>query len=448
MGRAIRQISLTKSILAVTVLAALGTAIMVHLDAFDKFYQHSRQFEHFDYDEIVVFMSFFLLLGLLCLSFRLYRAAITGDEKAHGCEDLSSQISDRSHAWAKLRQGKLSTTITYQSPLLLLVSLILLIGVVEILDMILLGLLVPLSFPLEVFVDAGILIGVISPALYFIFFLPMQRQFTIRRQAEQALNQCNLELETRVIKRTAQLSEECAERKRAEEKLIENQKQLRALSSELSLVEERERKSIATDLHDNVGHSLALAKNKLSILRASISSKHDKKLLESINVLIDNSIHFSRSLIFELSSPLLDFLSFESAVEWLSEDILGKNQIRVSLEIDDSPKSLADELRIPLLRALRELLVNIVKHAEAKNVEITVQTTADEICIEIEDDGTGFEVTDEFAVATGQEGLGLFSVSERLARMHGRCSITSKPGHGTRITLAVPVQERETEKST
>jgi signal transduction histidine kinase len=442
MGRVIRHISLVKSILVVTALSALGTAIMVHLDAFDKFYLHSRQFEYFDYDEIVVFMTFFLLLGLLCMSFRLYRAALAGEAKPHVSEDLSSHIPEKNRPWEKLRQGKLITTSTYESPLLLLVSLILLIGVVEILDMILLGLFLPLPFPLEVFVDAGILIGVISPALYFIFFRPMQRQFIIRQQTEQALNQCNLELETRVIQRTAQLSEECAERKRAEEKLIENQKQLRALSSELVLVEDRERKRIATDLHDNVGHSLALAKNKLGLLQASIPANHERKLLENINALIDNSIHFSRSLIFELSSPLLDFLSFESAVEWLSEDILGKNQIRFNLVIDDSPKSLTDELRIPLLRAIRELLVNIVKHAEATNVEMTVHTTADELCVEIEDDGTGFEVPDQFSLTAGQKGLGLFSVSERLSRMQGRCSIRSKPGQGTHITLAVPVQER------
>ncbi len=116
------------------------------------------------------------------------------------------------------------------------------------------------------------------------------------------------------------------ERKASEEKIRVYEEQLRSLASELTLLEERERRRIANDLHDHIGQNLALSKIKLGELRASVSSSLVKPLHE-IHGLIEQTIQYTRSLTFELSPPILYELGFEAAVEWLAEQIQEKHGI-------------------------------------------------------------------------------------------------------------------------
>jgi len=312
--------------------------------------------------------------------------------------------------------------------------------------MIFLQILPPMSVLKEAIIDSAFLLLMISPALYFTFFRPLVRQFIIRERAEEALNQLNLELEERIEQRTIQLQTELDERKRAEKMLVEYQKQLRTLSSELSLVEQRERHLIATSLHDNIGHALAMVNNKLVLLSGSLSAEQDKVLLKDIKDLIKESIRYSRSLTSELSSPLLNNLSLVSAMEWLAEDILEKNGIDVHLRVNDAPQYLTGEVQVLFLKAIREILVNIVKHAKAHEVKIAILTEQDNVVVKIKDDGVGFDVdANSRTLTTRQHGLGLFTVRERLTHLNGHFSISSKPGQGTSVTLTVPMQKDVTE---
>jgi signal transduction histidine kinase len=394
---------------------------------------------------------------MLWLVFRLYKEATLEISSLRKTEkDLNQPNLEAEDIGPRTAQPGLFESLqklglplpdSYKSPLLLLISLAVAIGAAEGLTMMLLPFVPPLSGYATAFIDSAILLLVISPALYFIFFRPLLRQFIIRERAEKSLERLNLELEKRVEQRTAQLQTELAERKRVEERLVDNQKQLRSLSSELSLVEEQERRRIAADLHDNIGQMMAMVKNQLGILRTSISDDQGKELLDDIKDLVEKSIRYSRTLIFELSSPLLDYLSFVSAVEWLAEDILEKNCIAVHLKVDDGPKPLADKTRVLWLKAIQELLVNVVKHAKAHNVEIFVHAEADDIIVEIKDDGIGFEVPADLIPSAGRHGFGLLTVRERLTHLNGRFSIKSKPGQGTYITLAVPMQKDTTENA-
>jgi len=437
-----KSLHLVRDVVLTVAIAIGGTALMAHLDAFDWFYHHSRRYEHFDYDEIVVFLFLFLCIGMLVLVFRLYRKAVC--EGMAGEEPLPHQPREgRSALFVALNKLGLSLPRAYKSPLLLVISLSGVIVVAELLDMLVLAILPELPVFVEALIDAAILIVMISPALYFFFFRPLTRQFLIREQAEKELQQCNLELENRVDQRTSQLQAELLERKKAEELLLEQQQRLHALSSELARVTEHEKHRIATDLHDTIGQSLAMAKNKLGLLQSSINTEKTMVLLEDVKELVETSIRYSRTLIFELSSPLIDYLSFASALEWLSEEILEKNQLSFVLKIDDSQIDLADETRLLLLKAIRELLVNIVKHAGAQNVEISVHTDKNVIIVAIRDDGIGFDETADPATPKKRVGLGLFSVRERLDQLNGSLSITSKPGQGTCVTLKVPVYRKK-----
>lgn len=228
-------------------------------------------------------------------------------------------------------------------------------------------------------------------------------------------------------------------RREAEERIISYQKQLRSLAAKLSLVEERERRRIAEGIHDHIGQSLAVARLKIGALKKAASTEAALTNLDEINALVEEAIKNTRSLTFELSPPILYDLGFGAAVEWLGEHLLEKNGVGFNLVNDLRPKSLDEEMRIILFTAVRELFFNIVKHAGARKVSISVQERGDRIQLEVKDDGSGFDTTLIGPEYRKADGFGLFSINERLEHLGGRMEIESKPGYGTRITIEAPL---------
>jgi len=226
------------------------------------------------------------------------------------------------------------------------------------------------------------------------------------------------------------------EHHRARERVLEYQEELRYLASQVSLSEERERRRIAVSLHDRVGHILAIAKFKLEDLRESVPAD----ALDEIIQLIDQTIKDTRSLTFELSPPVLHELGFEAALEWLTKQAREQHPITTEFIDDGLSKPLGEDMRVVLFQAVRELLVNVTKHAHAKTVKVNARRSGDTIQIHVEDDGVGF---DPFEVAShrGKEGgFGLFNINERLGYLNGRMEISSMPGSGTRVTLTAPLK--------
>ena len=232
-----------------------------------------------------------------------------------------------------------------------------------------------------------------------------------------------------------------SERKASEEKIRVYEEQLRSLASELTLLEERERRRIANDLHDHIGQTLALSKIKLGELRESVSPSLVKPLGE-IHGLIEQTIRYTRSLTFELSPPILYELGFEAAVEWLAEQIQEKHGISVDFEDDLQPKPLGKEMRILLFKAVGELLMNVIKHAQAHKAKVAIQREGSNIRITVEDDGIGFYIPEANQLA-GVKGFGLFSIRERLRHFGGSLQIQSGPRRGTLITLLAPIKQKE-----
>jgi len=229
------------------------------------------------------------------------------------------------------------------------------------------------------------------------------------------------------------------DRKKAEEKLHAYQEQLRSLASKLSLLQEQERRRIAIDLHDHISQTLALCKIKLGILQESASSNFTKPL-EEIRNLIEQSIQYTRSLTFELSPPILYELGFEAAVEWLGEQILKKHGILFYFKDDRKLKPIGNETRIILFQVMRELLMNIAKHAHADKASISICKDGDSIRIHIEDDGVGFDVSKIDTSLNKTVGFGFFSIRERLNYIGGQIEIKSEPGHGTKVTIIAPLK--------
>ncbi len=230
------------------------------------------------------------------------------------------------------------------------------------------------------------------------------------------------------------------ERKQAEEKLLIYQDQLRFLASELSLIEERERREIAVALHDRIGQTLAISKMKLSALRESIRPSDLSITLKEICDLIEQTIQETRLMTLELSPPILYELGFEPAVEWLAEKIQQQNHIEISLEDDGQPKPLDDDIAFVLFRALNELLINVTKHAQAQHVKVSLARDGDQLRISVEDDGIGFDTRNYGSHILKNGGFGLFSIRERLSHLDGYLEVKSEPGQGTLVTLMMPMK--------
>jgi PAS domain S-box-containing protein len=236
---------------------------------------------------------------------------------------------------------------------------------------------------------------------------------------------------------------ELTERRRAEAAARAHEERVRAMSAELMLAEERERRRIATVLHDAVGQTLALAKLKIDSMRQQQQPQQaDRGLparLAEVYGLIDYAVQHTRTLTNELSPPVLYELGLEAALQWLADRAREQHGLAADFEDDGQPKPVGPEVRTVLFQATRELLVNVAKHARATRCRVSVRRAGNEIEIRVEDDGSGFDPT-AGPPAGAAGGFGLFNVRERIARLGGRVGIDSRPGQGTRVTLAVPIE--------
>lgn len=214
----------------------------------------------------------------------------------------------------------------------------------------------------------------------------------------------------------------------------------RFVAAALSLAQERERRRIAAEVHDQLGQHLAFARIKLAQLLGQTPARAVKSQLLEVMELVDRCIADIRSLILQLGSPVLRELGFVPAVEWLARQTAERTGIRVEFRDDQTPKCLGKSLEILLFQAIRELLANVTKHARATRAKVSLSVLENSVVVDIRDDGVGFTPTGyESPAADG--GFGLFSIRERLTPFGGTMAVNSQPGRGTRVTLAIPLED-------
>jgi signal transduction histidine kinase len=154
-------------------------------------------------------------------------------------------------------------------------------------------------------------------------------------------------------------------------------------------------------------------------------------------------IKSTRSLTFEISPPILYELGLEAALEWFGEHLQEQHGLIVEVSKSPEPKPLDNENRVLIFKVVRELMLNSVKHGQARNLRVALGREEHNLVIEVGDDGVGFTPP-----ATGVEmkkagGFGLFSIKERLQHLGGSLQVESAPGRGTRISLVIPLWEEE-----
>ena len=225
-------------------------------------------------------------------------------------------------------------------------------------------------------------------------------------------------------------------------RLQEYQEELRILAGKISAAEESERRRISSELHDGTIQNLVLARIHLANLRSSLPSEAGQDLADSINELLENSLRETRSLIFEISPPVLYELGLEPAVEWLAEHYKQRTGVSVEITSDDGATRLSQEMNIVMFQSARELLVNIAKHAQAKRVGIDWRHQKDRVILSVSDDGVGFDVDSPGIKKATEGGFGLFAVRERLKLMGASLEIESSPGN-TLMTITAPVEQQQ-----
>jgi PAS domain S-box-containing protein len=232
------------------------------------------------------------------------------------------------------------------------------------------------------------------------------------------------------------------DRKRAEQKIIDYQQRLKALASQLTIAEEKERRAIAAGLHDHVGQSLALARMQLASARRSTSDAKLAEKLDDISETLIGSLEDTEKLMLELSSPTMHATGLSSAIsEWLEGQIENRHSLKTEI-IDNIPddrrKALDSDIRTILFRNVRELVVNVVKHARANKVRVRLEDRSPYIRVIVEDDGIGFDPRAVTQTGSKTGGFGLFSVEELMADLGGSLRVVSAPGKGCTAILSAP----------
>jgi PAS domain S-box-containing protein len=265
------------------------------------------------------------------------------------------------------------------------------------------------------------------------FFTAYLRDITEQKRAERALHAS----EERLRSQADTLEELVGERTAA---LVQSQSRLRALAAELNLAEQRERKRIATELHDHLQQLLVLGKLKLGqgkqLIEKGLSSGD---VISRVDSILSDALSYTRTLVAELSPPVLRDNGMSVALKWLGES-MDKYDMNVTVTVEgDSDVSLPEDQRLLLLQSVRELLINSWKHAGTGQASVTMACDSGMLRFAVKDCGKGFQLAADDTPPEWSSKFGLFSIRERMAALGGSFNIESAPGAGTTCTLELPL---------
>ncbi len=255
------------------------------------------------------------------------------------------------------------------------------------------------------------------------------------RESEERLQHWNMELGQAVNVQTAELQQ--------------SRDRLRAMAMELNISEQRERKRIAAELHDHLQQILVLGKLTIGQgKQAAVAVPACREALKKVDDILSDALTYTRTLVADLSPSVLRDHGLAAALQWLGTS-MHKHNLRVTVVVpEDRELKLPDDQVIPLFQSVRELLINISKHAGTKHAVVRMELRDEQLRITVRDEGDGFDLAAAAAAAaadcssTGSlsSKFGLFSIRERMLASGGFLDLHSARGQGTTATLTLPLR--------
>jgi signal transduction histidine kinase len=226
---------------------------------------------------------------------------------------------------------------------------------------------------------------------------------------------------------------------------VETARDLQRLSSQLLTAQEEERRSIARELHDEVGQVLTAIKVELAVAQRSMEAAGvDVVPLQGARTITEGALHTVRDLSRLLHPAMLDDLGLPATIDWYLKGFGRRHGVRIELLQDRMDERLAPETEAGVYRIVQEALTNVAKHAQATRCRVFLQRLPHTLLVTIEDDGIGF-CPDERGALGAPRGIGLVGIRERVAQLRGEFRLESAPGQGTRLTVEVPARARDME---
>jgi signal transduction histidine kinase len=222
------------------------------------------------------------------------------------------------------------------------------------------------------------------------------------------------------------------------EEVVDARGQLKDLSARLVRAQETERRALSRELHDEVGQSLSAVLVELRNLSAGLKLRSEEQSLshvETVKGLVENTVRVVRNMALLLRPSMLDDLGLIPALKWQARETSKRTSMDVSVVTELESDDLPDEYKTCIYRVVQEALHNCARHSDATTVRIRVQQQPDRLRLVIEDDGQGFDVRQ-------MKGLGLLGIQERVAQLGGTCSVHSKPGSGTILSVELPFTDQ------
>ena len=249
------------------------------------------------------------------------------------------------------------------------------------------------------------------------------------RAEQERLQRWNIELEQALSEKTAELRQ--------------SQARLRALVSELSLAEQRERKRLANELHDHLQQILVLGKLMIGQGKRFANGVPDCEIvLKKVDDILSDALTYSRTLVTELSPPVLHHHGLAVGLTWLAEYMKKKYEQTVTVLVpEDQDLKLPEDQVILLFQSVRELLINSWKHAGTSEATVRMEQCNGYLQIEVRDEGAGFNLAAAGAPnRCVSSKFGLFSIHERMRAMGGSFNISSAPRLGITARLFLRTQ--------
>jgi signal transduction histidine kinase len=225
---------------------------------------------------------------------------------------------------------------------------------------------------------------------------------------------------------------------RKSERLRESEEKLRRLAAHLISVREEERAHIAREIHDELGQVLTGLKMEVTWLAKRLKDKDLVEKTDSMSKLIDSTVQTVRKIATGLRPEMLDDMGLVAAVSWQAKEFQKRTGIRCRAKLPPETAKLDVDISTTMFRIFQEILTNVARHSRATRVDMELRINEDGVALEVSDNGVG--IAD--AELNGKKSLGLLGMHERALLFGGEVRINGTPGHGTRVSVSIPIRQR------